>query len=262
MLSTWIQPMVRLSSRLLTRTAIQNVRAATTHLLWPWRCPLCGVTAIPVDRQQVCTACRMAIDAERTRICCPGCGIVQRTDGQASDLCPACRSRPKAFAAIAVVGSHQGALRQGIVQWKFHNCPGLGELLGDLLVEAMRRQFWLKYVDGLVPVPQPWNRWLIRRSFPVGELVSHVGSTLGLHVWPVLKARPHRRQVGLGPEDRLRNVRGVFQVRRGLDLRGRRLCLIDDVTTTGATLDSAATALKRCGAAEVYAAAIARAGRP
>lgn len=133
-------------------------------------------------------------------------------------------------------------------------------MLGDLLADVMAQQSWMDRVDGLVPVPQPWTRWLTRQSFPVGDLVSHVAAILHLPVWPVLKARPHPRQVGLGPEERRRNVRDVFQVRRGIDLRGRHLCLIDDVTTTGATLASAAKALQRRGAAQVYAAAISKAG--
>jgi competence protein ComFC len=175
------------------------------------------------------------------------------------DLCPACRSHPKAFAAIAVVGEHRDKLRQSIVQWKFRYCPGLGGILGNLLSDAIARQPWLECIHGLVPIPQPWTRWLTRQSFPVGDLADHVAAGLGLPVWPVLRARPHQRQIGLGMADRLRNVRDVFQVRRGIDLKGRCLCLIDDVTTTGATLNSAALMLRRWGATEVYAATIAKA---
>ena len=259
MLSTRKQPIVRLPSRLLPGRAIQNARAAAAHLLWPWRCPLCGVAAITVDRRQVCATCLQAILAERLKTYCPGCGGPPRAAEPVADLCPACRSHPKAFAAIAVVGEHKDALRQSIVQWKFRHCPGLGDVLGELLSDSIARQPWLDRIDGLVPIPQPWTRWLTRQSFPVGDLAGHIAAGLRLPVWPVLKARPHRRQVGLGMEDRLRNVRDVFRVPRGIDLRRKRLCLIDDVTTTGATLTSAARNLRRCGVAEVYAAAIAKA---
>jgi predicted amidophosphoribosyltransferase len=61
-------------------------------------------------------------------------------------------------------------------------------------------------------------------------------------------------------KERLSNVRDVFRTRYGIDLKGRRLCLIDDVTTTGATLENAAKVLRRAGAAQVYAAAITKAG--
>jgi predicted amidophosphoribosyltransferase len=251
--------MVCLPSRLLPGRAIQSVRAAMVHLLWPWRCPLCGVTAIVTDGRQVCTTCQQAILTERLKIHCPGCGGMPLAAEPIVDLCPACKSHPKAFAAIAVVGEHKDVLRDSIVQWKFRYCPGLGILLGDLLSDAMARQPWRERIHGLVPIPQPWTRWLTRQSFPVGDLAGHVAASLGLPVWPALKARLHRRQVGLGMADRLRNVRDVFQVRRGIDLKGRRLCLIDDVTTTGATLASAARTLRRCGATEVYAATIAKA---
>lgn len=259
MLSTWVQSLVRLPSRGSPGKAIHCFRAATAHLLWPWSCPLCGVTAIYDYSSRVCPDCVTAIVAERLELYCHGCGMPHACEPKA-DRCPACRSRPRAFAAIAVAGSHRSAIRQAILQWKFGRRPGLDLLLGDLVVDALSRQSWRDGVDGLVPIPQPWTRWLGRQCFPVGDLASRVGTLIGIPVWPILKARRHRPQVGLDMESRRRNVRGVFQVRSRMDLRGCRLCLIDDVTTTGATLEAAATALRRAGATEVYAAAIAKMG--
>ena len=67
------------------------------------------------------------------------------------------------------------------------------------------------------------------------------------------RIRSTRSQVGLGPQERLANVRGAFLVppERADDIRGRRVLLVDDVFTTGATVSAAARALKRAGAAEV-----------
>jgi predicted amidophosphoribosyltransferase len=150
-------------------------------------------------------------------------------------------------------------LRQLILRWKFGRGQGLESILGKLLSDAMARQLWLGDICGLVPIPQPWDRWLTRQFFPVGDLAEQAGRCLGIPVWPVLCARRHRPQVGLSFGDRLRNVTDVFRVRGTVDLRGRRLCLVDDVTTTGATLQAAATALVRAGAGQVYAAVIAKA---
>lgn len=61
-------------------------------------------------------------------------------------------------------------------------------------------------------------------------------------------------------EARLRNVRDVFRARANVDVKGRRLCLVDDVTTTGATLQAAAETLSRAGAGQVYAAVVAKSG--
>ncbi len=133
-------------------------------------------------------------------------------------------------------------------------------MLGDLLFDTVARQPWSGRIDAVVPIPQPWTRSIARRSFPVGNLADRVAVRLGVPVWPILAARLHRRQVGLGVQERLKNVRGVFRVRRGIDLAGCRLCLIDDVSTTGATLENATRTLRRSGAAAVYAAAIAKAG--
>lgn len=171
-----------------------------------------------------------------------------------------CVGRQRAFAAIAVVGLHQGALRRLILRWKFGRSPGLEVMLGDMLSEAVAQKPWHADICGLVPVPQPWNRWVTRQFFPVGDLAERAGRRLGIPVWPVLRARRHRPQVGLSFEDRLRNVADVFRVRGSVDLRDRALCLIDDVTTTGATLQAAAAALTGAGAGPIYAAVVAKAG--
>lgn len=260
MLSTLIRSLVRLPNRGEPGSVSHTIGAAAMHLLWPWSCPLCGVAAMADNKRRVCAACEQAIDAERLGSYCPGCGGDPRASQPGEGRCPACSSHPKAYTAVAVVGSYKGALQEAIVQWKFRRCPGLNPVIADLLSEVVAQQEWHERIEGLVPIPQPWARWFARQWFPVGELARGVGEGLEVPVWPVLAARHHRRQLGLRPDARRKNVRGVYRVRGNVDLRGRRLCVIDDVMTTGATLGEAAKMLRQAGAAEVFTAVVGKVG--
>ncbi len=206
----------------------------------------------PVRR--VCASCLLRIQAQRPARYCGRCG---RPDAATSD-CPLCSGRQGPPDAVSLVGYYEGFLRQAIVQWKFGRCPGLDLLLGELVADSLGPYEWIGRVEGLVPIPQPWTRWLARRSFPVGELAEQVARRIRRPVWPILAARRHPPQVGLDGEARMSNMSKVFRLRGNVDVKDRRLCLLDDVTTTGATLTAAARVLKLAGAREVFAAVVAR----
>jgi ComF family protein len=120
--------------------------------------------------------------------------------------------------------------------------------------------------DMLVPVPL--NRWrLLRRRFNQAALLAReLGRQTGLPYEPQIVTRPRRTrtQVGLKPEERRRNVSGAFAIASGQEARitGRNIVLIDDVITTGATIEAIAKTLKSSGAARVDALALARATDP
>ena len=188
---------------------------------------------------------------------CPGTSPLQSielVDGK----CPACHARPMSFRALAVAGRYEGVLRQAVLRWKFSGRWALDKLLASMQAAALARCPWSDRIDALVPIAQPWTRWLVRRSHPAGELAARLSRHTGLPVWPVLRARPHRPQVGLSIAVRKGNVRSVFRVARKAHLAGCRLCLVDDVVTTGATLHAAARALLRAGVSDVYAVTVAR----
>jgi ComF family protein len=117
--------------------------------------------------------------------------------------------------------------------------------------------------DLVVPMPLHWfRRW--RRGFNQSELLAReVSRRLGLPMAAgVLARRRHAPpQSGLSSAARRRNVAGLFSVKDRLEVEGRRVLLVDDVLTTGATAQSAARALKSAGAAQVVVLTLARADR-
>ena len=110
--------------------------------------------------------------------------------------------------------------------------------------------------DALVPVPLHWFRRFQRGFNQAEALARHIG----LPVEPALRRRrPTVTQTDLPESQRLQNVAGAFTLRRGARVHGRVLVIVDDVSTTGATLDACATVLLGGGAKEVRALTAARA---
>jgi len=151
-----------------------------------------------------------------------------------------------------------GVVRQAILQFKYQNVKVLAAPLAELMGEYLRMH--RMYADTLVPVPLHPRR-LRERGYNQSSLLA---VELGrLTSWPVvegallrIKNTPPQTKTK-SAEERRRNVAGAFSC-LGRRLSGRCVLLIDDVCTSGATLDACATALKRAGAASVWGLTLAR----
>ena len=177
-------------------------------------------------------------------------------------MCPACRRRPPSAVDVArSAGEYDGALRHIIHAFKYDARRSLASPLGELLCEAGGDL--LKEASCVVPVPlHPWRR--LYRGF------NQAADLAGALPLPVVHALWRRRmtapQTGLSAGGRRRNVRGAFRLspllrRRVMQtmIANRIVVLVDDVRTTGATLDACAHVLKDAGAKEVRALTVARA---
>jgi ComF family protein len=180
-------------------------------------------------------------------------------------MCPACRRRPPGAVEIArSAGDYDGALREIIHAFKYDGRRSLSSPLGTLLREAGSDV--LNDASCVVPVPlHPWRRF--RRGF---NQAADLAASLSI---PVVHALWRRRltapQTGLAAGARRRNVRGAFVIspllrRRVLQtmIVDRVVVLVDDVRTTGATLDACAHVLRDAGAKQVRALTVARAEPP
>jgi ComF family protein len=197
---------------------------------------------------------------------CGGCGQPLpswRTISHATERCAACRRRPPAFDCGVVACDYQDTLRAIVHAFKYDRRRSLARPLGRLLRDAGAPL--LDGADAVVPVPlHPWKR--IQRGF---NQSADLARALGLPVRPVLRRRRATRpQAGLTPGQRRRNVAGAFGLASWpwhaspATVAGCTLVLVDDVMTTGATLDACARVLKRAGAREVRVLTLARALPP
>jgi ComF family protein len=194
--------------------------------------------------------------------CCPSCGRPFESSEALSHSpaheCYACRQQPPRFDQALSVGYFEGSLREAIHQFKYRPCRALGSPLGTWMSGNLRV---LTSIDIIMPVPLHGSR-LRQRGFNQALLLADpLSRTADLslcydNLWRIRSTIP---QVELSGEDRIKNVAGAFALRRPLDVYGLSILLVDDVFTTGATLNECADVLKKAGAASVTALTLARA---
>ncbi|MDO8577590.1 MAG: ComF family protein [Dehalococcoidales bacterium] len=185
---------------------------------------------------------------------CPQCGRPQTSD----ILCPACVNWPAAIDGIRAPFRFEGTIRQAVYDLKYHNVRTLAKPLSGLLHGYLAAQSIP--ADVLVPVPLHSKRLKDRGYNQSALLAGDLGKLTGL---PVVNDRliraiytsPQARTSSVG--ERLDNVAGAFACNSSA-FRGLSVLLIDDVATSGATLNAAATALKSAGAITVWGLALAK----
>lgn len=228
-----------------------------SELLLPGGCAACD-EYLPADQGPWCPDCAIRIGQAIRANYCTRCGL---TSQQATPTvgCPRCMTTENHLDGFARVGEYSGLLRDLIRRFKFGKRLILDRPLGDMLAAAVQRHGWHCELDGLVPVPTVWRS---RREYsfsPPGAIAQQVGDELRLPVLPIIREHGKaRRQVGLDHPDRARNVRNVYHLRSGAKPAGGIFCLIDDVSTSGATLQEIAKVLKESGVTRVYAAVLAK----
>lgn len=224
-------------------------------LLFPPRCQWCRSEDAPL-RSGLCSRCIGGFVEDRPR--CLRCGA----PGQAGavDRCVHCRREQPAWDGILLLGAYADDLREAILTIKRPGSEHLAWSLAALLVEKQPAALAAIGVEGVVPVPMHWWRRACRGTSDADEIARAVARRIGTTVVSALvRSRPTRMQNELPPEDRGGNVAGAFRVRG--TVAGRRLLLVDDVVTTGATLAACCRALREAGAAAVHVAALAKADR-
>jgi ComF family protein len=174
--------------------------------------------------------------------------------------CGHCRSRKLLFAAARTIGPYQDALRQAVLKAKHVACEPLAAALGQRLAQAVERLPLPERPDLVAAVPMHWLKRTWRKTNPAATAAQSLARQLDLPLARglLICRRILRRQATLNPEERRRNVRGAFRASRWWSIAGKRILLVDDVMTTGATAHEASRALVEAGAAAVYVATVAR----
>lgn len=236
------------------------IRRSLADLVFPPRCMACG-TWRDLGKGTFCGPCRETVERDRAAPTCPTCAAPVSPYEVSLGRCGHCRGRSLRVDATVRAGIYRDVLGQLLRTYKYRGREELTALLGGWLAEAVETAPWRERVEAVVSVPTHWKRRFNRPFHAADALAAFVARKVSLPQVPILRrvrAGPH--QIGLSPTERTANVRGAFALRKGIALRGARLLLIDDVRTTGATLEECAKVLRRGGAAEVFAAVVLRVG--
>jgi len=236
------------------------------ELVLPRHCPACEAPAPRDGRFMLCENCAQAMARLIQVPHCPRCG---RSAGPFTfDLngCSLCRGRRIPYDGLARIGPYSEPLRSLVLAYKYRQRRDLGPVLGRLLAERLALAPWADRVDLVAPVPLHWRR-RIGRGFNQATALAQEAVRVParrdrpLVAWGLLRVRATPHQTRLPPARRAENVRGAFAVRGGAAaVAGKRVLLVDDVLTSGATIGECARVLRRAGAADVYAAVLAVAG--
>ena len=232
------------------RLVYQAYRLIWSMIDWLYP-PVCG--GCEEKRGRWCQACDRLTQVIGDSIC-PLCGQPQA--GQA--LCRRCQQVPPPYAALRSWAIFGGRVRNAIHRLKYKGDLGLGEALARPLVACLQQVGWP--VDLVVPVPLGLARLAERGYNQAALLAWPVSLALGVPYRPksLRRLRETRSQVGLKLAERQQNVQGAFGARREW-VAGKTPLVVDDVTTSGATLAACAAALLEAGASQVYGLTLARA---
>lgn len=248
--------------------------AAAVDPWLPRLCLLCEA-ALTRDERGLCGGCRgslAGVGAGGMRCRCCGQADVPSASMDASmgastggGVCGDCMATTPAFDRTHVLADYRAPLDRAIVTMKFRHKRALGSALGDALADHLVRQAGEPAAELVVAVPLSLERLLERGFNPAQVIAARIAGRLGLPApQPLLRRLWHTgSQSGLGLRERRDNVEGVFDCDQaaGRAIAGRAVLLVDDVMTTGATLQAAADALKCAGARFVINAVIARTPR-
>lgn len=219
-----------------------------TRPAWPTQCELCRRW----QGRRLCLDCAPADTAAR----CDGCGLRL---SQAGLRCGPCLAHPLPFERCCCAADYGAPWDGLVVAFKYHGQIDLAAALADRLLEGLddAARAWPQLV---LPVPLADERLAERGYNQAWELARRVARRLRLPASAQLLQRPLARapQAGLGRADRRRNLQGAFAVPRPQPVAGRRIALVDDVLTTGATAAEATASLLAAGAAAVQVWALAR----
>jgi ComF family protein len=240
---------------------VQHLWEAALNLFYPPTCCGCGQAT---ERLGFCIRCRARIETPRTPLCAT-CGAPFHTSGGSDHPCGRCLSRPPRFGRARACAIYDAAdtvdhpLKSVLQRYKYNRDVSLARPLGELLQE--RAPLAVTAYDVIMPVPLYVQR-LRWRGFNQAQCLARAlarSSRVPLDPFSLQRVRPTRPQVQLNEAERRRNVARAFAVVRPQRVRGQRILLVDDVYTTGATVDECSGALHRAGAHSVDVLVLARA---
>jgi len=229
------------------------------HLLWPAVCVNCGD---PLSQSHLlCGKCLQELLSSAGPDYCPRCGLDVSPYALTNNACGKCQSTKFHFDQIARTGIYARALRKMILAFK-NGRTELQSMLGSLANGALQAAPFAGKIDFFVPVPLHWSKRLIRGYNQSYLLCKTLRTSERKISTDLVRIRYTKAQPTMPtPAARERNVAGAFAVRKGHCLAGRSICLVDDVKTTGATLNECARVLKDADASAVYALVLAVAGQ-
>lgn len=240
---------------------LKDLARGLADLAYPNSCLICDSPESSDDRFRhgLCRECHRAVTSDSLPSCFR-CGNTVGPHLNTAEGCSDCRSHSLAFQSVYRLGVYEGRLRDAVLRMKTGSGDALAQMMGRVSKDVMAERLLAARIDLVVPIPLHWWREWARGHNQSLALAEELANGLGVSCSSkcLKRVRHSPQQLQPSASARRENIRGAFRVRRGANLSGKRILLVDDVMTTGSTASEAARMLHRAGAQEVVVAILAR----
>jgi ComF family protein len=247
------------------RSRLRGMRQALASVVLPAPCRICDEPLDTGSRLPFCMACLALLTRTLPEPLCSRCGrpIVSSAVAEATSApeCQNCRNGMYSFDLARSFGAYTPEMARAILLLKYGNVTPLGSWFAHRLAVLVHRQPHAFGADVVVPVPLDRGRRK-ERGFNQAELIAKPLARLlciPFRSYLLVRTRPRPNRLRLTRRERWETVRGAYATHRSTQVDKLRVLLVDDVFTTGATLDACSKALKGAGAARVAGLTVARA---
>lgn len=228
-------------------------------IFFPSFCRLCQRLLDKPQERVVCQQCYDSIRRPAAAYCWR-CGRFFAAEGEPY-LCLQCQRQAPPFSLHRSCTRYEGKMRELILLYKYAKLKVVGRRLANLALDFIREEEFWAGLEVVVPVPLHPQKQRERGFNQSLEIARVVGRARGLEVEnkALIKIRNNPPQASLEAEERRANVKGAYQVKRKEKIKDKVVLLVDDVFTTGSTIEECSRVLKQAGAKEVRALTLAQA---
>ncbi|NIA17497.1 MAG: hypothetical protein GWO86_04030 [Planctomycetes bacterium] len=242
------------------KQAVEWIPKILLPLFWQKKCCNCDVVISETDNF-LCNDCWTLLRQCSGSHYCFRCGKDVSRYALLPGGCADCQEKNLHFDAISRAGIYTGLMRRLILKFKFSDGTELKPFLSFLADAAFDGSAFSHSADFFVPVPLHWTRRFARgynQSHLIAKALSDNSAIINCDLVRIKKTK---QQAVLTDAGRRANVKDAFAVRKGHRFNSKTICLVDDIKTSGATLNECARVLKEAGADKVYAVVVAVAGQ-
>jgi len=227
--------------------SLHNFSLSVLDWIFPPSCLGCGKEGV-----FICSKCFSDVNIVPANVC-NTCGNFTSKKG----YCPQCARYPISYSGFRAFAYYDGVIRKAIQQLKYHNDLGIGRYLSEFILKTYQRTTWDAEI--IVPIPIGETKREQRGYNQAERLAKPLAEKLGLEYRPEVLIRIHERysQVGLNVDERRANVRDAFMARSKY-VKGKKVLLVDDVFTSGATMEAASREIIQAGANKVWCITLAK----
>jgi len=235
-----------------------KIPSAIAHFIIPRTCFLCGNTGLAHGNSALCLGCNE--DLPRLLNACRQCGLplVDTALPAEQRICGQCLQHAPRFDHCFAPFLYQAPISNLILQFKNHSGMSQGRILSSLFLDSLSQVHNLEIPELIVPTPLHWRRQLYRGFNQAAFIAENIALEMHLPlVHAITRTKFTPKQQNLNRRERIKNFRRVF-ICNEEKVKGKIVALVDDVVTTGATVEAMSDSLKKAGAKRVLVWAIAR----